>query len=172
MTVRLYTEADLKAVRRVEAVGHRMDAASEAYKALYHSLDSIETGGNADALRIARRSICEANSILMGQVREIVEAESSRIIESEVGIPEVEEIGERIQGLKRDLEAPSPREGLRCCPICARRLTWDDVSRSVNADGIYVAVECECGFSFASPASDAEDWKGSFAQSFNRREGL
>ncbi len=172
MTVRLYTEGDLKAAGRVESVRYRMKAASEAYKALYHSLDSIETEGNAEALRMARQSICEANAIIMDRMRDIVDSEIDRIIESEVEIPEAEDIDERIQGLKRDLEVPSSRACLRCCPICGNPLSWDDVCRFIDADGVFATVGCECGFSFLADASDSEDWKDSFAKAFNRRDGL
>ena len=172
MTVRLYTEGDLKAVRRAESVRYRVEAASEAYKALYHSLDAIETEGNSEALRTARQSICEVNSILMSQVRDIVDSEMTRIIESEVEIPEAEEIDERIQGLKRDLEAPSSREGLRCCPMCGNPLSWEDVCRFIDEEGVFATVGCECGFSYLADASGSEDWKESFAKAFNRRDGL
>ena len=172
MTVSLYTEGDLKAVRRAESVRYRVEAASEAYKALYHSLDAIETEGNAEALRTARQSLCEVNSIIMGQMRDIVDSEMTRIIESEVEIPEAEEIDERIRGLRRDLDAPSSREGLRCCPMCGNPLSWDDVCRFIDNEGVFATVGCECGFSFLADASDSEDWKDSFAKAFNRRDGL
>ncbi len=171
MTVRLYSDAELSAVRRAEAVRYRMDAASEAYKALYHALDAIETEDNADALRDARRDICEANSKLMGEMRDIVDAETRRIEDSGAPVPGVEEVNERIRGLRKDLESPRI-EGLRCCPMCGSPLTWEDVCRCLDADGVYAAVECPCGFSFASPITGAEDWKATFADAFNRRDGL
>ncbi len=98
--MRLYTEEELKALRNVDAVKGRLDAAMAAYKALYHSLDLIENRRNADSIRDARRSICDAMSRLSVDVRDIVYSESNRIMGSVLEFPEVADIEERIRALE------------------------------------------------------------------------
>ena len=104
--MRLYTEEELRTLRNVDAVKGRLDAAVGAYKALYHSLDSIENGGNADSMREARRRICDAMSRLSADVRHIVYSESDRIMGSVLEFPEVADIEERIRVLEDGLDDP------------------------------------------------------------------
>ena len=84
-------------MRNVDAVKGGLDATMATYKALYHSLDLIENGGNADRIREVRRSICDAMSRLSVNVRDIVYSESDRIMGSVPEFPEVADIEERIR---------------------------------------------------------------------------
>ncbi len=178
MTVRLYTEEDLKAVRRAESVYTKLAAATDAYKALYRALDDIETADNFDDLRQVREDIIDAQAKLAKDLRAVVDAEVRRITESTVEVPEVEEVNERIRTLRKDLgTSPSPGE-LKPCPICGQALTWkDNVFPLLAPDGWNFELECPCGFSFDCTLSDEEcrkfgDADVAFAHHINRRDGL
>ena len=109
--MRLYTEEELGALRNIDAVKGSLDVAVAAYKALYHSLDSMENRWNGDSIREARRGICDVMSKVSMEVRDIVHFESERIMGSVLEFPEVADIEERIRVLKDSLDDPGPERG-------------------------------------------------------------
>ena len=175
MTVRLYTESDLKAVRNAEVVGERLDAAIAGYKALYRSLESIENEGNAGVLRIVRKEICDANYKLTDNVREVVRRELDRIIRSTAEVPGVDDVNVRIRGIKDDLCTEHPSSELKPCPICGAPHTWSDVRVDMDPlGGAHAILMCDCGYSFCADEVDIESddgWRESFAELANRRAG-
>ena len=102
--MRLYTEEELGALRNIDMVKGRLDAAVAAYKALYHSLDSIENVWNGDSIREARRGICDVMSRMSADVRDLMYSESERIMGSVLEFPEVADIEERIRVLEDSMD--------------------------------------------------------------------
>lgn len=104
--MRLYTEEELGALRNVDMVKGKLDAAIAAYKALYHSLDSMENRLNGDSIREARRGICDVMSKVSMEVRDILYSESEKIMGSVLEFPEVADIEERIRVLRDGMDDP------------------------------------------------------------------